>query len=448
MQETRSDDPFDPSRRNAALGWLVVGLLAVLATVHALESSYRWFVFTGLAIVIVLLPAAARRNPFAMPSWELLVLVAIPVVDATVLDETFLTSIATYVAVAAVALVAVAEIDRFTAVRMTRTFSIALVVLTTLAVAATWNVVLWLSDVTLETSYILTGRSEDAANHAMMMDFVYAAVAGLLAGILFNRYPVQASPLSGDGDSSGAPDDRSSADHGEESSGAPDDRSSPDRGEEPDSTPSLIRGRFDVPERTVRRVAWLLQAALVAVLLYGLFARDVTTIANAGIALAITTLPAILERNYRTPLEPELVVWITGAVLLHALGSAGLYGLLGQWDSLTHALSASIVAGTGYAVVRAIDLHTDSVYLPNRMLFVFILIFVLAFGVVWELMEFALGLIGRWSGYTMVLAQHGITDTVGDLLYDLVGAVLVAVWGWVYLTDVSYRLADRLEARE
>ncbi|MFC7237329.1 hypothetical protein ACFQS4_03705 [Saliphagus sp. GCM10025317] len=430
MQENRSGDPSEASRRNAAIGWLVVGLLAVLATVHALESSYRWFVFTGLAIVIVLLPAAARRNPFAMPSWELLVLVAIPVVDATVLEETFLTSIATYVAVAAVALVAVAEIDRFTAVRMTHTFATALVVLTTLAVAATWNVVLWLSDVMLETSYILTGRSEDAANHAMMMDFVYAAVAGLLAGVLFNRYPVQASPLSGDGDSSGAPDDRSS----------------PGRDEEPDSTPSLIRGRFDVPERTVRSVAWLLQAALVAVLLYGLFARDVTTIANAGIALAITTLPAILERNYRTPLEPELVVWITGAVLLHALGSAGLYGLLGQWDSLTHALSASIVAGTGYAVVRAIDLHTDSVYLPNRMLFVFILIFVLAFGVVWELMEFALGLVGGWSGYEVILAQHGITDTVGDLFYDLVGAVLVAAWGWVYLTDVSYRLADRLES--
>ncbi|WP_049929231.1 hypothetical protein [Halopiger goleimassiliensis] len=440
MEVDGSHDPGDASRRNAALGWFVVVALFAFAAVHALEASYRWFVFTAVAVLIVLLPAAARRDPFAVPSWELLALVALPVVDATMFGETVITDVAVYVAVAAVALVAVVEIHQFTAVRMTHAFAIVLVVMTTLAVAAVWNVALWLSDVLLESSYIVTGRSEDAANHAMMMDFVYAAVAGFLAGLVFDRFVMDGATITRPGSTDDAETTDTPPVDGDETT---DDSEAPE--DLAESTPSLVRGLLDVPERTVRRLSRALQVALALVFVYGLFARDVPTIANAGIALGVTFVPGFLERDFRLPLEPELVCWITGAVFLHAIGSAWLYDLLGPWDSLTHAMSASIVAAAGYAVVRAIDLHTDEIYLPPKMLFVFILVFVLAFGVVWELMEFALGLFAQQFGYEVVLAQHGIGDTIGDLFYDLVGAVVVAVWGSVYLTDVSYRIASHME---
>ncbi|WP_049922394.1 hypothetical protein [Halopiger djelfimassiliensis] len=437
MEAARLREPFDASRRNAILGWALVTVLSVLAIVHALAASYRWFVFTALAVVIVLIPTVSRRDPLALPSWKLLVLVSIPVVDATMLGETFVTAIAVYVAVATVALVVVVEIHRFTAVRMTHTFATALVVMTTLAVAATWNVLLWLSDAALGTSYIVTGHSEDAANHAMMIDFVYAAVAGLFAGFLFDRYVMAGSGrTSEEYEPSDRTDTSGSGEHD-----APDEADVDDLVE---STPSLIRGRLNASERTVGRISRVLQLALGVLFLYGLLTLDVTTIANAGIALSITFLPGLLKRDFRLPLEPELVLWITGAVFLHALGSAGLYDLLGQWDSLTHTVSASIVAATGYAAVRAIDLHTDEIYLPPKMLIVFILLFVVAFGVIWELMEFGLGLLAHRFGSEALLAQRGIGDTIGDLFYDLVGAVVVSVWGTVYLTGVSRRIASRL----
>ncbi|ELZ06809.1 hypothetical protein [Natrialba aegyptia] len=440
MQTDRLDGLFDETHRNATVGWIIVVVLCILAAIHAFESSFRWFVFTGLAVAIVLLPAASHRDPRVMPPWELLVLVAVPVVDATILGEAFLTSIAVYIAVAAVALVAVTEIHRFTAVRMTHSFAIALVVITTLAVAATWNVAQWTSALAFGTPSIDAGRSADAANHAMMMDFVYATIAGFLAGIVFNRYAMRSTPSDG-----GFPPSRSvdSVDDHSPSESAP--QNAPDSPSESDTAPPFLRSRLDASDQTIRRLSRLLQLALGFLFLYGLLTLDATTITNAGIALAITGLPALLERDLRLPLEPELVLWITGAVFLHALGSAGLYGFLGPWDSLTHAVSASIVAGTGYTVVRAIDLYTDDIYLPPRMLFVFILLFVLAFGVIWELMEFALGFFADWFGSEVVLAQHGITDTIGDLFYDLVGAIVVAIWGSVYLTDVSHRLVSRFD---
>ncbi|MFA9503573.1 hypothetical protein ACERIM_12465 [Natrinema sp. H-ect1] len=422
MADARLDGLFDDTQGNAVLAWALTIALVALAINHGFADSYRWFAFTAFAVAIVLLPVVAFRDPLVMPPWELLVLVLLPVVDATVLGESALTSIAVYVAVAAVALVVTVEIDRFTAVRMNHAFAVALVVLTTLAVAGAWNVAQWLADVTFGTEYILNGRSQDAANRALMIDFGYAAVAGLFAGVLFGRY---------------------FGSYGDEGVETPRD-TSPD--EEPDPVPTLIRDQLNVPDGIVVRLSRGMQAALALLLVYGVVSRDLTTVSNAAIALAITFLPALLERDAKLPLEPGLVFWLTAAVFLHVLGSAGMYALVGQWDSMTHTVSASIVAAGGYAVVRAIDLHTDEIYVPPAMLFAFILVFVLAFGVVWELMEFGIDWSAQRLGLEAVLAQHGLDDTISDLVYDTVGAVVAAVWGSFYLTDLSERIAGRLAA--
>ncbi|QRV16606.1 hypothetical protein JMJ58_06935 [Haloterrigena salifodinae] len=425
----------DEPARNAALAWIVTLALVAFAINHGLAESYRWFAFTGFAVAIVVLPVVAFRDPLAMPPWELLALVAVPVVDATLFGQSPLTTVATYVAVAAVALVATVEIDRFTAVRMNHTFAIILVVLTTLAVAGTWNVAQWLADVTVGTNYVLDGRSQDAANRALMIDFAYAALAGLLASVVFGRY-FSYAPNDSDQTRAYSPVDNAPGE------AEPDD-DAPD--EEPDPVPSLIRDRLDAPDRTVEILSRTMQVALAVLLLYGFVTRDLTTVSNSAIALGITFLPAVFERDRRLPLEPGLVFWLTAAVFLHALGSAGLYSFIGPWDSLTHTVSASIVAAAGYAVVRAIDLHTDEIYFPPRMLIAFILVFVLAFGVLWELLEFALDWSAQQLGLSAVVAQHGLSDTIVDLFYDVVGAGVAAIWGSFYLTELSNRIASQLE---
>lgn len=420
MRSDRFGGSVDRTGRNAILCWSAIGLLTGLALWQGFDGSYRWFSLTGLALVLLIIPAIGLRDPYAMPPWELLVLVAIPVVDAALFDETVISPIAVYFAVAAVALIVVVDIHTYTAIRMDRLFTVVLVVLATLAVGATWNILQWVSDMTFGTAYLVGDRSQDAANHAMMLDFLAATMAGFLAGVLFTGYLRRRSfsPTA--------------------STDVP--RSAPD--EEPDPTPSLVRGRLDVSEQRIRQFVWAMQLVLGGLLIYGLVIRDITTITNASIALAVTFLPAVFQHNFRLPIEPELAFWLTSAAFLHTLGSAGLYGYIGQWDSLTHSLSASLVAATGYTIVRAIDLHSDDVYFPSRTMVVFILLFVLAIGVVWELVEFALDLAAQRFGFEAVLAQHGVNDTVGDLLFNLAGAIIAAALGATYLTDFSYQLAD------
>jgi hypothetical protein len=214
-----------------------------------------------------------------------------------------------------------------------------------------------------------------------------------------------------------------------------------------------VRERLGIDENRQRQLSRVLQLVLVGLLFIGLDRGSMGIVVNAAVALGVTYLPAILERDYNIPMDAGLTLWITLAVFLHALGTVGLpggtafYRTVPWWDHLTHTLSSSVVAAAGYATVRAIDEHTEAVYLPGRFVFVFILLFVMAFGVFWEVIEFALGGLGAMLGGGSILTQYGLSDTMLDLLFDALGGLIVAVWGGAYLSDVTGALREKLDRR-
>jgi hypothetical protein len=215
-----------------------------------------------------------------------------------------------------------------------------------------------------------------------------------------------------------------------------------------------LRSRLGISEATQRRVTWLLQVGLVGMVFIGIDRMNPGIVVNAGVGLLVAQLPPLLERDYEIPMDPALTLWITGAVFLHGLGTVGLpgsslnfYATVWWYDHVTHALSASVVTAAAYATIRAVDLHSDDIHLPPRFTFVFVLLFTVAFGVFWEVIEFGLAQVAALVGSARVLTQYGLEDTMMDLLFDVVGGVFVAVWGTAYLTDVVGAVRDRLDAR-
>jgi hypothetical protein len=217
-----------------------------------------------------------------------------------------------------------------------------------------------------------------------------------------------------------------------------------------------LRNYVGLSERTQHALVWLMEVGLVGILLVGLYTGRTGVVVNCGIALFVTQLPPLLERDYDIPMDLGLTLWITSAVFLHALGTVPLpaevvnvvgttadgqaygtfYSADGWWDHLTHSLSASVVAGVGYATARAFDEHADGVHLPDRFIFAYILLFVLAFGVFWEVVEFLIGESAAALGVTSVLTQYGLEDTMKDLVFNTIGGVVVALWGTAHLNDV------------
>jgi hypothetical protein len=187
------------------------------------------------------------------------------------------------------------------------------------------------------------------------------------------------------------------------------------------------------------------------IFLVGLLRGNAGIAVNAGVGLLVSFLPAVLERNYRITMSVGIVLWITVAMFLHALGTLSLpavgflspYKSTWWWDHMTHALSSSLVAGAAYAVTRALEEHTEYVAMPPKFMFAYLLLFVMAFGVIWELVEFYVGVASDLVGTGKVLTQYGLDDTILDLFYNTLGGLLVATFGTAHLTD----LADQLQLR-
>ena len=215
------------------------------------------------------------------------------------------------------------------------------------------------------------------------------------------------------------------------------------------------RTRVRFTERTQAGLVRVLQAVMVAILGLGLFTGNVGVAVNAAVGLVVTQLPALLERRFNITMDVGLVLWITLAMFLHAfgtlplpgLGFASLYGETWWWDHMTHALSSSLVVGSAYAVTRALQEHTEYIDLGPKFTFAYLLVFVMAFGVFWELVEFYIAVSAELLGIPRVLTQYGLEDTVLDLVYNTVGGLLVAIFGTAYLTGLSDQLRGRLDSR-
>lgn len=436
-------------RRDTVLSWLLVSALAAILLGGGLLERYESVLFGVVAIVVVVTPAVRARDPTVMPPWYFVGLACLPVLWEAVAPWTLETAIVPSLALATIGLLLAVELHRFTTLLLAPWFAVVLTVLFTLAMAGLLNILRWSADVLVGTSFLLDGRSQDAINAAVMIELGYATAAGLLAGTIFYRYFRRVSAPSTDTTDVTQPQEDTEGSSVENGSAAEDSVvtvSTADSSAE-DVEGVVLTDRLGIPARWQRRLVRGMQAVLAGLLLYGVWTLQLPVATNAALGLAITFIPTVLERDFQIAVEPGLALWVTSAVFLHALGTAGLYDAIAPWDHLTHTLSATVVAAAGYAALRGIHLHADSIHLPRWALFAFTLVFVLAMGVAWELLEFAVDQGALYLEMDPVLAQHGIDDTIVDMLFNTVGAIIVATWGTVYLTEISEDLADFLEER-
>lgn len=202
------------------------------------------------------------------------------------------------------------------------------------------------------------------------------------------------------------------------------------------------RGRTVEFQRAVSR---LLQLAIALLLVVGVVTQNLGIVVNAVVALGVTFLPAVLERDYSLNLDAKLTLWLTVAVFLHTLGMTGLYRDVWWWDHVTHTLSATVVAAAGYAAVSALDEYSEAVRFTDQFLFVFIVLFTVGLGVFWEVLEFVARELADVVGAEPVLVQYGLGDTIVDLVFDMVGAMLLALFGTNELSDLVESLTERYE---
>lgn len=403
--------------RGGSLCW---GLLAVIFLIIAYDLWSGGYIgaVLGLAVLIAILgPSIVYRSVDILIPWQVLLIAVVALLARQAIAWEPVQFVGNYLVIATIAVVLAVEIHKYTRVEMNRTFATVFVSMVTMTVATAWALGRWGVDLVFGTGFI-------PSNEALMWELIAATAVGLGAGIFFDQYLRPRTPkevsLSDTDPSSG--------------------RTRESKGESPadshDHDDPDLSDRLGLSEGQQRQLVRALQLGIVATIGVGLLELDLAIVLTGVFSLGVTFLPAILQRNPRVSMDVGLVLWISTTVFLHTLGTAFFYGESFWWHNVTHTVSGSLVAALGYGTFRGIDEYTSAVRFPSRFMFVLILLFVVSIGVLWEIMEFATdGLMIRW-GAEPVLAQHGLDDTMTDMLFNTFGAIVVATWGTAYLTGV------------
>lgn len=192
----------------------------------------------------------------------------------------------------------------------------------------------------------------------------------------------------------------------------------------------------DGRERLLTRA---LQVVLAGIAGYGVLQGSTGVAVNATGALAATFLPALLRRELSISPGAGATLVLTLAVFLHAVGLLGPYQQREWWHYLTHGLSGAVVATIGYVAMRAVERDAEGVEIPSRLFPLFVVDAALAAGVLWEVIEFGVGMAG-----SSMLTIYGVDDVATDLVFTGVGGLLAAVFATEYVRRLSRPVARRL----
>jgi hypothetical protein len=419
------EELVEREKSNSVRSWGLLALIALSIVYNLFTGGYVGAVLGGGVILAVLVPTVAYRSSSTVLAWEVLFVAAAALLVRELLRYQPIELLGNYLVIAAISLVITVELYLYTPVEMNRWFAVVFVAMVTMTVGTLWNLGQWALDLTVGTAFI-------PGNDQLMVELIAATTAGVAAGILFTAYFRKRSTNRSHPSATDPKGDVK-----------PDNEESPELRERRDP---MLSDRLSIPKRHQQYIVRGLQLGLVGMGVYGLLAPDIGLFLTSIFALSITVLPNILEGKYDVPIGVGLTLWITIGVFLHTLGTGYFYGRSFWFHNLAHATSGSLIAGIGYATFRAVDEHSSAVRFPPTFMALLILLFVVSIGVFWEILEFTTDqMLVTESGEGLVFVQYGLADTMSDLFFDLIGGIIVALWGTASLTGVAAGLRNQLD---
>jgi len=192
-------------------------------------------------------------------------------------------------------------------------------------------------------------------------------------------------------------------------------------------------------------LSWTMILAMIWVIPAALWRGDWPLAIMAVIAVAVSLLPAVLQRNYRIVIPWFLEFLLVLQLHLHTFWDVWLrfYDSQWFWDKLLHLKGTMLVSFVGFLAAYAIHL-SGKVRLTGPILGLFTVVFGNALGAWWEIVEFLVDKTLKKN------TQYGLDNTMIDLVNNLLGSLIAAGVGWAYLkftTDQERRqLAEPLAA--
>ena len=189
------------------------------------------------------------------------------------------------------------------------------------------------------------------------------------------------------------------------------------------------------------RLHWVLLAVLQAVMLVELMLLIRTsqwrTVLAVLIIMGLTLAPVVLRSRLpvRVPAEFQILAILFVFASLFLGEVRNYYELIWWWDAGLHAASGLLFGIVGFLLVYVLNENDRiEISLKPRFVALFAFTFAMAVGALWEVFEFVMDqTFGLQMQKPRLNDPSGLTDTMWDLSFDTMGAVLISAFGWWYM---------------
>ena len=190
-------------------------------------------------------------------------------------------------------------------------------------------------------------------------------------------------------------------------------------------------------------LAYFFQALIALNGIYSLIIGAFSSAFLAFFALGLSLIPYFIREKTRITFPWFVYFLISLALWIHIAGYIQGYYLLlyPYYDKIAHLISGITVALLGFLGVILLDDYTKMDLRPGFIIG-FTIIFSVAIGAFWEIYEFTIDIIFNGSLGNGPM-QNDLYDTMLDMIFVLMGSVIVAFFANSYLKHHSKKELSR-----
>jgi hypothetical protein len=184
-------------------------------------------------------------------------------------------------------------------------------------------------------------------------------------------------------------------------------------------------------------LTYVMQALIVITSVYSFHIGYYAATFFGLVAVGLSLIPKLVYRKLYVVVPWGVTFLIALTLFLYLAGYSYQWYLdLYPYYKMFSGLIGSItVALLGFLALLIMMRVSTNLQFKRWQIFSFIVIFTLAFGVIWEIWEFTMDTLAK--AYLTTPFQQSNTDTMLDLIIDLAGGMLVAILGTFYLKRKS-----------
>lgn len=189
-------------------------------------------------------------------------------------------------------------------------------------------------------------------------------------------------------------------------------------------------------DRFQARLSLVIKLSLVVAAVVAIIDNDWTTLFVSLATLLVTLLPWYVSTGYaiRLPVGFEFIIVAFVYATLFLGEVHGFYTRFWWWDAVLHTGAGMAFGFIGFLILYHFY-RRGRFEAPPYLIAAFSFCVSMAIGALWEIFEFAMD---QFFGLNM--QKSGLMDTMGDLIVNMIGALVASLSGFFYLQHRAHGL--------